>query len=94
MGVGGGGCIKRVFQGTFYFVLVSPPGRSGEGPDYHFPKEIGGLGPIRIWWVTYFLFLFWPSAQLGKLYHALASYFVSLYGFIFLCIAFALWFAS
>ena len=49
--------VPAVFDDAFDFVLVSPPpGGSGEGPDCHFPLEIGGLGPIpaRIRGVIYF----------------------------------------
>ncbi len=37
----------EVLKIVFHFVL-GPPSRGvpGEGPDYHFPKEIAGVGPI------------------------------------------------
>ncbi len=36
--------ILAVLKITFYFFLG--PGVPGKGPDFHFPKEIIGLGPI------------------------------------------------
>ncbi len=57
-----------VFKDAFDFALVCPPpGGPGEGPDCHFPKEIGGFGPIpgQIRGETHLLLSFWPSAQLG-----------------------------
>ncbi len=93
MGVGGGVCIKRVSQGTFYFVLVSPPGGRGRVRTINSRRRSGVWGRSGSGGELIFVFVL-ASAQLGKLYHALASYFVSLSGFIFLCIAFALWFAA
>ncbi len=37
--------IPAVSKDAFYFVLASPsPGGSGDGS--HFPKEVGGFGPV------------------------------------------------
>ncbi len=63
------GALTRLYLRTFFILFLSPlpPGGPGEGPDYHFPKETGGFGPIpaRMRGKTCFVFSFWPSAQLG-----------------------------
>ncbi len=56
-----------LFQDSFCFFLGPPsPGGSREGPDCHFPSEIGGGWPVpaRIRGVIYFEFLFCPKTQL------------------------------
>ena len=40
-------CVNNYLFLIFILVLSPlPPGVPGEGPDCHFPQDIGGLGPI------------------------------------------------